>query len=95
MPAGFDLTPALPEVTLLVAACVVLVVDLFVPDSQRRISYWLTQLGLLTTAWFSLYVFHETPIRAFGNAFVADALADLLKFFSCITVVLTLLYSRE
>jgi NADH-quinone oxidoreductase subunit N len=94
MPAGFDLTPALPEVTLLVAACVVLVVDLFVPDSQRRISYWLTQLGLLTTAWFSLYVFHETPIRAFGNAFVADALADLLKFFSCITVVLTLLYSR-
>jgi len=94
MVAGFDLTPALPEVTLLIAACVVLVVDLFVPDSQRRVSYWLTQLGLLATAWFSLYVFHETPVRAFGNVFVADALADLLKFFSCITVVLTLLYSR-
>jgi NADH-quinone oxidoreductase subunit N len=91
---AFDLTPALPEVTLLVAACVVLVVDLFVPDSQRQVSYWLTQLGLLAAAWFSLYVFHETPVRTFGNAFVADALADLLKFFSCITVVLTLLYSR-
>jgi NADH-quinone oxidoreductase subunit N len=94
MPTTFDLTPALPEVVLLVAACTVLIVDLFVPDSRRQISYWLTQLGLLATAWFTLYVFHETPVRVFGNAFVADALADLLKFLSCITVVLTLIYSR-
>jgi len=94
MAIPFNLTPALPEMTLLVSACVVLIVDLFVPESRRQISYWLTQLGLLATAWFSLYVFHETPVHTFGGTFIADALADLLKFFSCITVILTLLYSR-
>jgi NADH-quinone oxidoreductase subunit N len=94
MTVPFDLTPALPEVVLLAAACTVLIVDLFVPESRRAISYWLTQLGLFATAWFTLYVFHETPVRVFGNVFVADALADLLKFFSCVTVILTLIYSR-
>ncbi|HXX86488.1 MAG TPA: NADH-quinone oxidoreductase subunit NuoN [Casimicrobiaceae bacterium] len=94
MTVPFDLTPALPEVVLLAAACTVLIVDLFVPESRRQISYWLTQLGLFVTAWVTLYVFHDTPVRVFGNTFVADALADLLKFFSCVTVILTLIYSR-
>jgi NADH-quinone oxidoreductase subunit N len=94
MPATFNLTPALPEVALLITACTVLVVDLFVPESRRHVSYWLTLLGLLVTAWLSLYVFHATPVRTFSNTFVADALADLLKFLSCISVVLMLVYSR-
>ena len=94
MSAAFNLTPALPEVALLIVACTVLVVDLFVPDSRRHVSYWLTLLGLLVTAWLSLYIFHATPVRTFSNTFVADALADLLKFLSCICVVLMLVYSR-
>ena len=86
--------PALPEMTLLASACVVLMVDLFVPETRRHVSYWLTQAGLLATAWLTLYVFHATPVRIFGNTFVADALADLMKFFSCGAVILTLIYSR-
>jgi NADH-quinone oxidoreductase subunit N len=94
MSAAFNLTPALPEVALVIAACTVLVVDLFLPDSRRHVSYWLTLLGLFVTGWLSLYVFHATPVRTFGNTFVADALADLLKFLSCVSVVLMLVYSR-
>ncbi len=45
--ASFNLGPALPEIVLAAAACVILVVDLFVSDARRRISYWLTQLALL------------------------------------------------
>src|SRR5262249_52753856 len=74
--------------------CVVLVVDLFVPDSQRRVFYWRTPLGLVATPGFSLFVFHETPGPALGNAFVARALAALLEFFRCITLGRTALYSR-
>jgi NADH-quinone oxidoreductase subunit N len=108
---AFDFIPALPEISLLTAACAVLVIDLFVPDSRREISYWLTQLGLLVTAWLSLYpgheraiqlvafgyqvdLFHAAPVRTFGNMFVADALADFLTFLTCMSVVLTLAYSR-
>jgi NADH-quinone oxidoreductase subunit N len=95
--------PALPEMTLLAFACVVLILDLFIPESRRHVSYWLAQVGLLATAWltlnaqregYSFYFLHATPIRMFGNMFVTDALADLLKFLSCITVILTLVYSR-
>ncbi|MEP6997442.1 MAG: NADH-quinone oxidoreductase subunit NuoN [Betaproteobacteria bacterium] len=91
---NFDFLPALPEMALLAAACVVLMVDLVLPETRRSWSYWLAQLGVLVTAWLSLYVFHESPVHTFGNTFIADALADVLKFLSCITVALTLAYSR-
>jgi NADH-quinone oxidoreductase subunit N len=86
--------PALPEMTLLAFACVVLIADLFIPEPRRHLSYWLAQIGLVATAWMTLYVFHVTPIHTLGNTFVADALADLLKFLSCVTVILTLVYAR-
>jgi len=86
---------ALPEIALLIAACTVLMVDLFVPDSQRKVSFWLAQAGLLVTAWLTLYVFHGAPVRTFNNTFVADAFGDLLKFLSCVVVIVTLLYSRS
>ncbi|MEO8739372.1 MAG: NADH-quinone oxidoreductase subunit NuoN [Casimicrobiaceae bacterium] len=85
---------ALPEIALLIAACTVLIVDLFVPEARRKISFWLTQLGLLVTAWLTLYVFHGTPVHAFNNTFVADAFGDLLKFLCCLIVIVTLFYSR-
>ncbi len=57
-PPGFAFLPALPEIALLVSACTVLLVDLLLPETRRNWSYWLTQLGVLVTAWMSLYVFH-------------------------------------
>jgi len=90
----FDFVPALPEMVLLVAACVVLVVDLFLPDSRRAWSYWLTQIGLLVAAWFALLVFHKQPVQALGKMFIADGLSDVLKFFSYVSVSLMLFYSR-
>ena len=54
-----DLATALPEITLLCAACFILVVDLFLPLSRRHISYWLTQAALALTAWIVL-----TNVRA-------------------------------
>ena len=91
---GFDFLPALPEMALLVAACVVLLVDLVLPETQRHWSYWLTQLGVLVTAWLTMAVFHQAPEQTFGNTFIADAMADVLQFLSCVTVVLVLAYSR-
>ena len=95
MTPAFNYAAALPEIALLAAACIVLMVDLFVPDSRREVSYWLTQIGLLVAAWFTLYVFHDAPAHSFGNMFVADQLADLLKFFSYVAVSLMLFYSRS
>jgi len=94
MPSNLNFAPALPEIVLLVSACVVLILDLFVSDAKRAISYWLTQAGLLVTGACTVYGFHPVPVRVFGEMFVADALADLLKIVSVLIVILTLVYSR-
>ena len=81
MSIAFNFGAALPEIVLTGAACVILVVDLFVPDSRRQISYWLTQLALLAAAYLTLVSPDDAPLRAFGNMFVTDKLADVLKLF--------------
>ena len=94
MSIAFNYAAALPEIVLAGAACAILIVDLFVTESQRRLSYWLTQLTLLAAAYLTLASPDDTPLRAFGNMFVTDKLADVLKIFSYIAVSLTLFYSR-
>ena len=39
-----------PEIFLLAMACVILVVDVFIDDRRRNLTYLLTQLTLLLTA---------------------------------------------
>jgi len=95
--AAIDFAPALPEMVLLAAACVILMFDMFLSDEQRRWSYWLTQGSLAIAAWitFSAFLFHQTPAHTFGNMFVADQLADVTKLFSYVAVSLLLFYSRS
>ena len=75
-------------------ACAVLMIDLFVTEQKRHVSYWLTLLGVAATAITTLVVFHKTPVRTFGNMFVADAFGELLNFLTCLSVMLMLFYSR-
>jgi NADH-quinone oxidoreductase subunit N len=94
MSTAFGFAAAWPEIVLGGAACVILIFDLFVPDSRRQVSYWLTQLALLAAAYLTLASPDETPLRALGGMFVTDKLADALKLFAYIAVSLTLFYSR-
>ena len=43
----FNVYPMLPEIVLLSAVSVIMIIDLFLEDHQRHISYWLTHLTLL------------------------------------------------
>jgi NADH:ubiquinone oxidoreductase subunit 2 (subunit N) len=68
---AFDYVAALPEIVLLIAACTVLMVDLFVPEPRRHVSYWLTLVGIGTTAWLSLFAGHGRALQlvVFGGQF--------------------------
>src|SRR5258706_2651250 len=94
MSSAFNLAAAWPEVVVGGAACLILIVDLFVPDSRRQISYWLTQLALLAAAYLTLASPDDTPLRALGGMFIADKLADAMKLLAYVSVSLTLFYSR-
>jgi NADH-quinone oxidoreductase subunit N len=92
---NLELAPVLPQIVLLCAACVVLVADLFLPDEQRHVSYWLSQAGLLGTAWLVLATASQDPVKVFANMVVDDMVADLLSLFALVAVSLSLFYGRH
>jgi NADH-quinone oxidoreductase subunit N len=92
---GIDLTPALPEIVILTAASIILIVDLFVPDSRRHMSYWLTQLALLVATCVTLTTVHGAATKGFHNLVVDDMLADFLRIGCFISVSAMLFYSRS
>ncbi len=92
---GLNLAAVLPEIVLLSAACALLVIDLFVPQRLRHVSYWIAQASLLGTAWLVLATANAATTKAFGNMVVDDMVADLLKLFSLIAVSLGLFYGRQ
>src|SRR6266704_7157545 len=94
MSSAFNLAAAWPEVVVGGAACLILILDLFVPESRRQSSYWLTQVALVAAAYVTLASPDDTPLRALGGMFIADKLADAMKLFAYVSVSLTLFYSR-
>lgn len=87
--------PASAEIFLVCAACVVLLVDLFLPDRHRVLTYWLSLAALLGAAVSLLLTAPDGRIVTLGGAFVADPLAQLLKLFTCAVVAVAFLYARD
>jgi NADH-quinone oxidoreductase subunit N len=85
----------MPEILLLTAACVILVLDLFLSDARRKWSYWLTQAALLGTAWYVVATASALGTKAFGNMVVDDMLSDLLKLAMLLAVSAALFYGRQ
>ncbi|GIK87816.1 MAG: NADH-quinone oxidoreductase subunit NuoN [Burkholderiales bacterium] len=89
------LAPVMPEIVLLSAACAILVIDLFLDEPRRKVSYWLAQAALLGTAWYVLATAHAAPAKGFGNMVVDDMLSDLLKLAALLCVSAGLFYGRQ
>jgi NADH-quinone oxidoreductase subunit N len=85
----------LPEAIVLGAVCVILVLDAFLPDRLRHWSFWLTQITLAVAAWSIFATAWREPVRAMNGMVIDDMLSDLFRFFICISVSLTLFYSRS
>ncbi len=89
-----DLRIASAEIFMLAMACLVLIVDLFVKDRKRTVTYALTQLALIGSAVVTVATSSGQVSYTFSNMFVSDLMADLLKFMVYISVMLVLFYSR-
>ncbi len=84
-----------PEIFLLVMACLILVVDVFIEDNRRNLTYSLSQFTLLVTA--ALITLGEADQRAlaFNDMFIQDQLADTLKLFILAITFVIFVYSRD
>lgn len=89
-----DLLPAASEIFLAAMLLVILMVDLFVKDSRRTPTFLLTQLTLLGCAAIQVYTSTADITYTFSNMFVDDMMADLLKLFVYMTMIVVLFYSR-
>jgi NADH-quinone oxidoreductase subunit N len=90
------LAPALPEVYLTAAICVVLLVDVFAGAAARRVTPTLTLLVLALGAGLTLaYAQPGQATTLFSGMYVSDPLAVVLKLFGFLFVAVGLLYSRH
>ena len=90
-----DLVPVAPEIFLLSAACLVLVVDLFLKDSQRILTYGLSQISLLVTLLLTLLVAGPDPQVVLSGTYIRDPLADALKVAICVVAAIALVYAKD
>ncbi|MCC5870203.1 MAG: NADH-quinone oxidoreductase subunit N, partial [Gammaproteobacteria bacterium] len=85
---------AAPEMFLLGATCVVLLVDIFLKDHQRAITYLLSLLALLGTALITAQLAVDGREMAFFGSFVMDPAGRVLKLFALASMAVVFVYSR-
>jgi NADH-quinone oxidoreductase subunit N len=90
-----DLYPAMPEIFLLVMACVILLVDAFLGRAQRWIISALTLITLAGCALITYQTMDGQVVLTFSNMFVDDLLADFLKLLVYLAVIVVVIYSRD
>lgn len=90
-----NLALAAPEIFLAAAICAVLLVDVFLRDNQRGITYLLAMLAIVGTAVCSAWFAVDQAVVAFDGSFIADPAGTVLKMFAYVTVAIVFLYSRD
>jgi len=95
MDSIIEIIPAGAEIFLLVMACVILIADLLVRQSDRILTYVLVQLTLLGCALITVGTHEDGVVYAFNNMFVDDLMSDVLKLMTYLAVWMMLVYSRH
>ena len=90
-----NLSIAMPELFLLALACTVLVVDVYLKESSRHVTYMLSQTGLIVTLVLISQYTPQTREIAFNGLFVSDMLSSVLKYSVVLLVALVFVYSRR
>jgi NADH-quinone oxidoreductase subunit N len=84
-----------PEILLLVMACAITLIDLWVTDPQRRPTFWLTQATLAAAALMHLNAFNGGLTQYGMQAMVvADPMGHLLAFFAAVAMMVSVAYAQ-
>jgi NADH-quinone oxidoreductase subunit N len=86
---------AAPEIYLATAICAILLVDVFLRQEQRGMTYLLSMLALVGAALVSMLTLVQEPAVAFSGSFISDPAGGVLKLVAYIVVALVFVYSRN
>ena len=85
----------IPEIVLLVMACIILLVDLGTKTRHRTGTYILSLLTLAAVAAMeAAYALGGETFYGFGKMVVVDPMGAWLKFFACIALMMSMVYGR-
>ena len=92
MPTAAELLPLLPQLVLAGGAFALLMLDLFLDDARRVVTWLLGGVLLLVVAWMSFAgVGGQGTVLA--GMFVRDTMADVLNGGACLMVAVALVYA--
>ena len=91
-----------PEILLLVAACVIALVDLQVTDPKRGLTFWLTQASIAAVALMHLFTLQgglgasgaAASVYGMQGLVVSDPLGHLLALCAALAMMVSLAYAR-
>lgn len=89
-----NLLPILPEIALLITACVVLVVDLYLKEQDKGFNHTLSLLGLVVAIALTGAVGGGEREIFFDGNLVRDAMSDLLKGAILLVSLFAFIYAR-
>ncbi|HMT03167.1 MAG TPA: NADH-quinone oxidoreductase subunit NuoN [Burkholderiales bacterium] len=92
---GINLFPVLPEIFIALMIIVILLVDAFVNENKKSISYVLTLSTLIIMCLLQYIVYQPFEQTTFNNMFVLDSLARGMKFITYITALIIIIYSYQ
>lgn len=93
--ASLNLMPVLPEIVLAAMACVILLVDPFLPRRGSSVSYVLSLLTLVAVFFITLIQMSPTVRLSFGDMVINDPMSDLMKLFTYGVIAAVFVMSRS
>lgn len=96
-PMNFEIpnfTPAIPEIFVLSMACLILILDLYVSDKNRVITYLLSIATLVGATILTVNQTMTGPVYTFSGTFVLDPMAVILKVFIFLVTAVVFIYGR-
>ena len=90
-----NMMPALPEIVLLALICVVLLVDVFLKQEHRYVTYVLSLFTILATLFAVCVASNPTTDLTFGGSYIRDSMGDILKISLGLVTAAVFVYSHE
>ena len=90
-----EFAPLLPEIFVLTMACVILIVDLYLTNENRHISYLLALGTMVAAGVLTFFTMTDSSVVVLNDTFVNDPMAAILKLFVYLMTAGVFVYSRE
>jgi NADH-quinone oxidoreductase subunit N len=85
----------LPELIVLTMACIILMIDVYIPQKQLGITYFLTQLTLIGAFVMSIILYFSPTAVVFHGNFVRDRLTSVSEIFMYVSMFILFVLSRR